>query len=42
MFCLMVPDAKVFLFRRTFPQLSLEIIPRLRARLAGIATYNQS
>ncbi len=37
--CLMVPGAKVILFRRTFPELEQEIIPRMLSRLQGVARY---
>ena len=42
-FCLLIPGGKVILFRRTFPQLEMEIIPRMLARLPPhIAKYKSN
>ena len=40
MWCLAVPGAKVFLFRRTYRQIEMEILPRMLARIPeGAAKY---
>ncbi|RIJ76601.1 hypothetical protein D1871_11040 [Nakamurella silvestris] len=42
-FCLLIPGAKVILFRRTFPEIEQEIEPRLLARIpTTVGKYNST